>query len=233
MQRFRRYLVAGLLVWLPLVTTYFVLNFAIRLIDRSLLLLPLKYRPETLIGFEIPGLGVILTLVLVLLTGVIVANFFGRRLVTAWESLLARIPLVRSVYGAVKQITASLFADASQSFREVVLVEYPRRGLWMLAFVTGETPREFKAKAGEDLINIYVPTTPNPTSGFYIMVPPQDVKRLDIPVEVGLKMILSAGVVNPLDDPVEAERMADELQQQGATIDRDSISGAADNTKNN
>ena len=212
MQRLRRYLVAGLLVWLPLVATYLVLAFAIRLIDRSLLLLPPPYRPENLIGFEIPGLGVILTLVLVLLTGLVVANFFGRRLVNAWESLLSRIPLVRSVYGAVKQITASLFADASQSFREVVLVEYPRRGLWMLAFVTGETPREFQRVTDQDLINIYVPTTPNPTSGFYIMVPPSDIKRLNVPVEVGLKMILSAGVVNPLDDPVEAEKLAAEIK---------------------
>jgi len=149
-----------------------------------------------------------------LIPGLIVANFFGRRLVGAWESLLSRIPLVRSVYGAVKQITASLFADASQSFREVVLVEYPRRGLWMLAFVTGDTPKKFQQVVAQDLINIYVPTTPNPTSGFYIMVPPSDVKRLDIPVEVGLKMILSAGVVNPLDAPVEAQKIAAEMQQK-------------------
>lgn len=214
MSRIRRYLVAGLLVWLPLVATYVVLTFSIRLIDRSLLLLPPSLRPENLIGFKIPGLGVILTLILVLLTGLVVANFFGRRLVGAWESLLSRIPLVRSVYGAVKQITASLFADASQSFREVVLVEYPRRGLWMLAFVTGDTPKQFQAVANQDLINIYVPTTPNPTSGFYIMVPPSDVKRLDIPVEVGLKMILSAGVVNPLDDPEEAEKLAVEMKNK-------------------
>lgn len=214
MARLRRYFVAGLLVWLPLVATYVVLAFSIRLIDRSLLLLPPALRPENLIGFKIPGLGVILTLALVLVTGLIVANFFGRRIVGAWESLLSRIPLVRSVYGAVKQITASLFADASQSFREVVLVEYPRRGLWMLAFVTGDTPKKFQGVVGQDLINIYVPTTPNPTSGFYIMVPPSDVKRLDVPVEVGLKMILSAGVVNPLDDPVEAEKMAAEMKKQ-------------------
>lgn len=216
MSNFRKYFVAGLLVWLPLVATYLVMAFSIRLIDRSLLLLPPQYRPETLIGFEIPGLGVILTLALVMLTGLIVANFFGRRLVAAWEAILARIPLVRTVYGAVKQITASLFADASNSFREVVLVEYPRRGLWMLAFVTGETPKKFQEVVGEDLINIYVPTTPNPTSGFYIMVPPSDVKRLDVPVEVGLKMILSAGVVNPLDDPVEAKKIAAEIKAKQA-----------------
>lgn len=214
MGRLRRYFVAGLLVWLPLVATYVLLSFAIRVIDRSLLLLPLALRPENLIGFKIPGLGVILTLFLVCLTGLIVANFFGRGLINAWESLLARIPLVNSVYGAVKQITASLFSDASQSFREVVLVEYPRRGLWMLAFVTGDTPKHFQEVADQSLINIYVPTTPNPTSGFYIMVPPSEVKRLTISVEVGLKMILSAGVVNPLDDPVEAEKMAQQMNKK-------------------
>ena len=212
MQNFRRYFVAGLLVWLPIVATYLVLGFSIRLIDRTLLLLPIKYRPETLIGFEIPGLGVILSVILILLTGVVVANFFGRKLINAWESILSRIPLVRSIYGAVKQITASLFSDASQSFREVVLVEYPRRGLWVLAFLTGDTPKKFQQVAECDLINIYVPTTPNPTSGFYIMVPPEDVRRLDVPIEVGLKMILSAGVVNPLDDPIEAAKIAKELE---------------------
>ena len=197
-----------------------VLSFSIRLIDRTLLLLPLKYRPESLIGFEIPGLGVILTLALVVLTGIVVANFFGRGIVNAWESVLARIPLVRTVYGAVKQITASLFSDASKSFREVVLVEYPRKDLWMLAFVTGETPKAFQKAVNRDLINIYVPTTPNPTSGFYIMVPPSDVIRLDVPVEVGLKMILSAGVVNPLDDPVEAQKIAAEIKLKEAQAAR-------------
>ena len=214
MQRLRRYFVAGLLVWLPLVATYVVLAFSIRLIDRTLLLLPPHYRPEALIGFEIPGLGVILTMVLVILTGLVVANFFGRSLVSAWESVLSRIPLVRTVYGAVKQITVSLFADASQSFREVVLIEYPRKGIWALAFVTGDTPSKFKKLVDHDLINLYVPTTPNPTSGVFVMVPKSDVKRLDIPVEIGLKMILSAGVVNPIDDPIEAKILAEELAEK-------------------
>jgi uncharacterized membrane protein len=212
MAKIRRYFVAGLLVWLPMVATVLVLSFAINLIDRSLLLLPVKYRPETLLGFEIPGIGVILTFSLVFITGLIAANFFGRSLVNAWERLLSRIPLVRTVYGSVKQITSSLFADASKSFREVVLVEYPRRELWMLAFVTGDTPDQFKKVVGEDLINIYVPTTPNPTSGFYLMVPPKDVRRLNIPVEVGLKMILSAGVVNPLSDPEQLAKMKAEAE---------------------
>ena len=210
MGKIRKYLVAGLLLWLPIVATIFVVRFAINVIDRSLLLIPPPYRPENLFGFEIPGLGVILTLILLFFTGLIAANFFGKKLIGAWESILSRIPLVRSIYGAVKQITASLFADASQSFREVVLVEYPRRGLWMLAFVTGDTPDTFQKKVGQKLMNIYVPTTPNPTSGFYLMVPPEDVKRLDIPVEVGLKMILSAGVVNPLDDPEQMKEIAEQ-----------------------
>jgi uncharacterized membrane protein len=214
MTRLRRYFVAGLLVWLPIAATYLVLSFSIQIIDRSLLLLPPAIRPENLIGFQIPGLGVILTVVLILVTGLIVANFFGRKIVGAWESLLSRIPLVRTVYGAVKQITASLFSDASQSFREMVLVEYPRKGIWVLAFVTGDTPKRFQEVAGQDLINIYVPTTPNPTSGVYVMVPRGEVKRLDVPVEIGLKMILSAGVINPLDDPEEAKKMAVELKKK-------------------
>ena len=217
--RLRRYLVAGLLVWLPIVATGLILKFSINLIDRTLLLIPPKFRPENLIGFEVPGLGVILTVIILLFTGLIVANFLGRRIVNAWESLLSRIPLVSSVYSAIKQVTASLFSDASKSFREVVLVEYPRKGLWALAFVTGETPKKFKQAVGQELINIYVPTTPNPTSGVYVMTPRDEVKRLDIPVEVGLKMILSAGVVNPLDDPIEAEKVEAEIQAQKDALD--------------
>lgn len=214
MVRLRRYFVAGLLVWVPLIVTFLILRFAIGLIDQTLLLLPPPYRPENLLGFEIPGLGVLLAFIILLTTGLIVANFFGRKLVAMWEDILSRIPLVRTLYGSIKQITASLFADASKSFREVVLVEYPRRDLWMLAFVTGETPKQFQSVIGTKLINIYVPTTPNPTSGFYLMVPPKDVKRLDIPVEVGLKMILSAGVVNPLDDPDEMQKILKKVKQK-------------------
>ena len=220
MLRLRRYFVAGLLIWLPLVATYWVMMFSIRLIDRSLLLLPIRYRPETLIGFEIPGLGVILTIMAVIITGFLAASFFGRGMVSAWESILARIPLVRSIYGAVKQITASLFSDASNSFREVVLVEYPRREMWMLAFVTGETPKKIEGVIGEPLVNIYVPTTPNPTSGYYIMVPARDIRRLDITVETGLKMILSAGVVNPIDGPnakADSDKKAEEASKDSKT----------------
>ncbi len=197
----RRYVVAGLLVWVPIGVTFLVVKFLVDLMDRTLLLLPDRYQPEHLIGFNIPGLGVALTVVVVLVTGMVVANLVGSRLVRIWEDLLARIPLVRSIYSAVKQITETVFSTQGKSFRKVVLIEYPRRELWTLAFVTGDPFRDFEAHIGTELVNVYVPTTPNPTSGFFIMVPKTDVIELDIPVELGLKMILSTGVVVPGDAP--------------------------------
>jgi len=193
--KIRKYLVAGLLVWVPLVVTFLLIRFVLNVIDRSLLLLPKQFRPETLIGFEIPGLGLVLTILLMLITGMVVANLFGRRLVTTWERFLSKIPFVRSVYSTVKQVTSTLFSDTSQSFREVVLVEYPRKGTWVLAFVTGETPDFIASSMKKKLVNLFVPTTPNPTSGFYVMVEHKDIQKLDITVEEGLKMILSAGVI--------------------------------------
>lgn len=202
MAKLRKYLVAGILVWVPLVVTFLLLKFIIDVVDRTLILIPAKFRPENLIGYEIPGLGLVLTLLLMLVTGMIVANFFGRRLISIWEDFLSRIPLVRTIYSSVKQVISTLFSDTSQSFREVVLVEYPRRGLWMLAFVTGDAPKTFQNKLDRKLVNLFVPTTPNPTSGFYVIVPQDEIIRMDIPVEVGLKMILSAGVINPIDEAV-------------------------------
>ena len=197
LSKIRKYFVAGLLVWVPLVVTFLLVRFTINLIDRSLLLLPKQFRPENLLGFEVPGIGLVLTIFLMLITGMIVANLFGRRLVTVWEDLLAKIPFVRSVYATVKQVTSTIVSDTSQSFREVVLIEYPRKGAWVLAFVTGETPNFIKSEVGKELINLFVPTTPNPTSGFYVMVESKDIRRLNMTVEDGLKMILSAGVINP------------------------------------
>ena len=200
MARLRKYFIAGLLVWVPLVVTFLLVRFTINLVDRTLVLVPRKYRPEELLGFEIPGVGLVLTIVVMLITGAIVANLFGRRLVNIWEDFLSKIPFVRTVYSTVKQVTSTLFSDTSQSFREVVLVEYPRKGTWVLAFVTGETPEFLTQAAKKELINLFVPTTPNPTSGFYVMVEPKDIRKLEISVEDGLKMILSAGVINPLED---------------------------------
>lgn len=194
---FRRYLIAGILVWLPLGVTVLVVRLFVDLMDRSLVLLPPKYHPEQWLGFSIPGFGVILSVLIIFVTGVIAANLFGRQLLRLWESLLSRIPLVRSVYSGVKQITETVFSPSGQSFRKVLLIEYPRQGLWTLAFQTGTDVGEAQQKTGEEVINVYVPTTPNPTSGFFIMVPRKDVQELDMSVDEGLKMIISMGVVVP------------------------------------
>jgi uncharacterized membrane protein len=193
----RRYLAAGLLVWVPLGITVLIVGFLVDLMDQSMLLLPEAYRPERFFGFRIPGLGVVLTLAVVLGTGMVVANFFGRKLVALWEGILARIPLVRSIYSSAKQVAETVFSDTTRSFREVVMLEYPRKGVWTLAFVTGEGIRQAREQSGEDMISVYVPTTPNPTSGFFLMVPQGDVVKLDITVDDGLKLILSTGVLVP------------------------------------
>ena len=193
----RRYLIAGLLIWLPLGVTVMVVKLLVDVMDQTLLILPAAYHPDVLLGFRVPGLGVLLSVTVVLLTGVVVANFFGRRLVALWEKVLARIPLVRPIYSAVKQLTETVFTSGGQSFRKVLLIEYPRKGIWTLAFQTGTTMGEAQAKTGEDVISVYVPTTPNPTSGFFLMVSRREVVELDMSVDDGLKMIISMGVVVP------------------------------------
>ncbi|MEW8431260.1 MAG: DUF502 domain-containing protein [gamma proteobacterium symbiont of Ctena orbiculata] len=195
----RRYLVAGLLVWLPLGATFLVINLLVGWMDNSLLLLPEAYRPDNLFGFHIPGLGVLLSLLILLLTGLVAANLFGRKVVSMWERLLARIPLVRSVYSAVKQMVETMFADKGRSFRKVILVEFPRRGLWTLAFLTSEESGAVQQATGRDVVNVYVPTTPNPTGGYFVLVPKEDIRELDMSVDDGLKMLLSMGAVNPAD----------------------------------
>lgn len=197
MNSLRRYLIAGLLIWVPLGVTMLVLMWLVDLMDRTLLLLPEHYQPEVLLGVRIPGLGIVLTVVVLLVTGVVVANLFGRQLVTGWESLLSRIPLVRTIYMGVKQLMEMLFSPGGQSFRKVLLVEYPRAGLWTLAFQTGVTVGEAQHKTRRAVVNVYIPTTPNPTSGFFIMVPQSDVVELDMSVDEGLKMLISMGAIVP------------------------------------
>ncbi len=193
----RRYLVAGLLVWLPLVATFFVIRLLVQWMDQSLHLLPQNYHPENFLGFAVPGLGVALSFLILLLTGLVAANLFGRKLVGLWERVLSRIPLVRSIYSAVNQLVETMFSDSGQSFRKVLLVEFPRRGLWTLAFLTGTEQGEAQQKTGRDVINVYIPTTPNPTGGYFVMVPKADVQELDMSVDEGLKMLLSMGAVVP------------------------------------
>ena len=194
----KRYLVAGLLIWLPLGVTLMVVKLLVNWLDGVLLLVPEHYRPDRLLGFHIPGLGVLLSVLVVLLTGVLVANFFGRRLIAAWEKLLSRIPFVRSIYSASKQLAETMFSDSSQSFRKVVLVEWPRKGMWTLAFQTGIDVGEAQEKTGRQVVNLYVPTTPNPTGGYFVMAPREEVLELDMSVDEGLKMLLSMGAVVPV-----------------------------------
>lgn len=197
MKLLRRYLVAGILVWVPLAVTYLLLRFAVSIMDRTLLLIPENYRPDELLGFHIPGLGVILAVVVLLLTGLLAANFVGRAFVGGWESLMDRIPFVRAVYSAAKNFAEMVFSDSSQSFKKVLLIEYPRKGLYSLAFQTATNLGEIAGRTGEEVICCFVPTTPNPTSGFIIIVPKKDITVLDMDVDEALKMIISLGVVVP------------------------------------
>ena len=197
MRRLRRYLVAGILVWAPLAVTYLLLKFAINIMDQTLRWVPQQYRPEELLGFNIPGLGVILTFVVLLITGVFAANFVGRAFVGGWESLLDRIPVVRAIYSAVKNFAEVVFSDSSQSFKKVLLIEYPRKGLYSLAFQTATHLGEIQGRTGEEVVTCFVPTTPNPTSGFIIIVPKKDITVLDMEVDEALRMIISLGVVVP------------------------------------
>ena len=197
MKRIRRYIIAGILVWLPIGVTIFLVRILISLLDRTLVLIPQKYQPEELLGFAIPGLGILLTIVILLVTGVLAANIVGRSMVGLWESVLERIPVVRSVYSAAKNFAEMVFSDSSQSFKKVLLIEYPRKGLYSLAFQTSSVLGEVQGRTGEDVICTFVPTTPNPTSGFIIIVPRKDVIELDMEVDEALKMIISLGVVIP------------------------------------
>lgn len=207
MGTFKRYLIAGILVWVPLGVTFFVIKFLINLMDRTLLLLPAKYQPEVLIGFSVPGLGVVLSVVVVLVTGMVVANLFGRQLIVIWESLLNRIPLVRSIYTGVKQVTETLFSTSGDAFRNVLLIEYPRIGIYTLAFQTGSTVGEVQDKISDEVVTVFVPTTPNPTSGFILMIAKKNTIKLDMSVDEGLKMIISLGVVVPKWDKAGAEAL--------------------------
>jgi len=193
----KRYLIAGLLVWLPLGVTVLVIRLLVTFMDKLLVFIPVQYHPDTLLGVHIPGLGVVLAVLVVLVTGVIVANFFGRQLVAAWESLLGRIPLVRTIYHSVKQVAVTIFSSQGKSFRRVLLIEYPRKGIYTLCFQTGDAVAEVMEKTGKEVINVFVPTTPNPTSGFFIMLPEEDVQELDISIDDALKMIMSLGVIVP------------------------------------
>lgn len=187
----RRWLIAGLLIWIPLGATLLVIRFMIGVLDTSLLLIPQPIRPD------FTGLGVLLSVALVLGTGFVAANFIGSRALEWAEGALLRVPLIRSVYGGMKKLAETVLSGSSASFRQSVLLEYPRQGLWTVAFVTGEPAREMREKIGQDLLTCFVPTTPNPTSGFIVLVPRRDVILLDMSVEQAMRLVISLGVLAP------------------------------------
>ena len=197
MQTLRAYFVAGLLIWVPLAITIWVLDLIIGTMDQSLSLLPADWHPRALIGRQVPGLGVILTLLVILVTGVLARNFIGARLVRAWEGLLRRIPVVNSIYSSVKQVSDTLLSGSGQAFRKVLLVQYPRQGVWTIAFQTGTPAGEIGERVRADMVSVYVPTTPNPTSGFFLMMPRDQVIELSMGVDEALKYVVSMGVIAP------------------------------------
>jgi len=196
-QLMKRYFITGLLIWVPLVITGWVLSTIVSALDQSLRLLPEAIHPQNLVGFAIPGAGAVLTLLMILLTGLLTANFIGQKLVSWWDKLLARIPVVNSVYKAVKQVSDTLFAPNGNAFRKAVLVRYPHTESWTIAFLTGTPGGDVVNHLDGDFVSVYVPTTPNPTSGFFLMMRSKDVLELDMTVDEALKYIISMGVVAP------------------------------------
>jgi len=194
---FKNNLLAGVLFLVPLVATFFFLRMFIGWIDQVLLLLPVRYRPENLFPVHIPGLGLILLIFILLSTGLVVRNFLGRKLVNLWEGLLYRIPFVNKFYRAVKQLVETIVNGGGKDFKRVVLVQYPKNGVYALGYVTGVATGEVQRKTQKKVLNIFVPTTPNPTSGYYVMVPEDEVIPLDMNVEDSFKLLISGGIIAP------------------------------------
>jgi uncharacterized membrane protein len=203
----RRYLVAGVLVWLPILATIWVVSFFIHLMDRTLVLLPPSYRPLAVVGYAVPGFGVIFAFLVLVLTGVLVTNLIGRQLVRWGEEILNRIPLVRTIYSGVKSFTESVFSQSS-SFRKVVMIQYPRAGIWSIGFLTAEDVPEVSRRTGEPHACVYVSSALNATAGYIVMVPRREVVELDMSVDAAMKMIITVGVVTPPDGAVTAPQQA-------------------------
>ncbi len=201
----RKYFITGLLILVPLAITAWVLNLVISTMDQSLLFVPERWQPRTLIGFDIPGLGTVLTILIVFLTGLLTNNLVGNYVVKLWEKLLTRIPVVSSLYSSVKQVSDTLFSSSGNAFRKAVLIPYPHQNSWTIAFLTGTPGGDVKNHLVGDYVSVYIPTTPNPTSGFFLMMARKDVVELDMSVDAALKYIVSMGVVSPEDAPKAIE----------------------------
>jgi uncharacterized membrane protein len=193
----KKYLITGLLIWIPLIITIWVLKVIFDALDQSLLLLPMAARTESWLGTHIPGLGAVMTVLVVFLTGVFATNFFGARLVEVWHDLLHKIPVVNSIYSSVKQISDTLFSSSGQAFRKALLVQWPREGMWTIAFLTGTPGAGVARHVPADCVAVYVPTTPNPTGGYFVIVQRKDVIELEMSVDQALKYVISMGVVPP------------------------------------
>ena len=193
----KKYIIAGLLVWLPFAATVVIVKLLIDLLDKTILLLPPEWHPVALVGFSIPGFGIILALSILLLTGMLAANLFGRRFVEIWERILNKIPLVRSIYSSIKQISNTIFDPSGKSFRKVVMLQYPRKGVWSIGFLTNDNVGDEMSAVDDRLVAVFIPTTPNPTSGFIVMVRNDEITELDMSVEEGFKFIISIGVIIP------------------------------------
>ena len=193
----KKYLITGLLIWIPLVITLWVLKFIVGALDQTLLLLPPEFRTENWLGFHMPGMGAVMTLVIVFLTGLLTTNLIGSKLVNFWHQVLHRIPVVNSIYSSVKQISDTLFSSSGQAFRKALLVQWPHQGMWTIAFLTGRPGGDLAVHLNGDFISVYVPTTPNPTGGYFVVVARKDVIELDMSVDEALKYVISMGVVPP------------------------------------
>ena len=194
--RLRNYLISGLLFWIPLILTVIVIKFFLEFINS---LVPKEYLPEAIFNLDttIPGSGIILLFLIILITGVLVTNILGRRLVALWEKLLNRIPGFRNIYNILKKVSDTVLNTSSQSFKKAFLIQYPSKGVWVIAFQSGDYKGQAESIIGEETINLFVPTTPNPTSGFFVLIPKKDAFELDISVEDAFKLVISAGVVTP------------------------------------
>jgi uncharacterized membrane protein len=193
----KKYIITGLLIWIPLVITIWVLKLVVDSLDQVLLLLPPEFRTENWLGVHVPGMGAVMTLAIVLVTGLFATNLIGARLVHFWHEILHRIPVVNSIYSSVKQISDTLFSSSGQAFRKALLVQWPHPGMWTVAFLTGQPGGDVARHLQGDFVSVYVPTTPNPTGGYFVVVARKDVIELDMSVDAALKYIISMGVVPP------------------------------------
>ena len=196
-RKLRNYMIGGLLIWIPIMITVWVVRFLSGILDSSLLLLPPSWRPEAVVGTYVPGVGIILSLLLLLFTGILVKNLFGGQIVAGFESLVRRIPVVGAVYGGAKTFSETVLTDKGSSFKQVVMVEFPRKGVFSIGFITAHELEEAQAKTEQEVTCVFVPTTPNPTTGFLVLVPRDEVVKMDMTVDEAFRMLLTLGVVVP------------------------------------